>query len=165
MGFRSMEAFGVRFAVPDVQRFEVLRRIFVEAKKDKDAGAFRDAKAWEALFPEDIKAGFTWISDQEREEWAAVRDSTVMAIPEPADQLGGVWVFDRVFEAIEESEYTLLSCELVEEGVAEMRIDPHAYPYGGVGPFIALAEAFGFRVLGVNEYGEYQTREELLGEG
>lgn len=54
---------------------------------------------------------------------------------------------------------------MVEDGIAEMRIDPHAYPYGGVGPFIALAEAFGFRVLGVNEYGEYQSREELLGGG
>jgi hypothetical protein len=158
-----MEAFGVRFSVSDRQRFEALRRIFASAKKDKDTGAFRDATAWEAFVPDDIKARFIRITDQEREEWAAVRDSTVMAIPEPADQLSGVWVFDRVFEAIEESEYTLLSCELVEEGIAEMRIDPHAYPYGGVGPFIALAEAFGFRVLGVNEYGEYQSREDLLG--
>jgi hypothetical protein len=119
--------------------------------------------AWAALIPDDVKPRFSWPTDAKRAEWAAMRDSTVIAIPDPSDQLGGVWVFDRVFEAIEESEYTLLSCEIVEEGIAEMRIDPHAYPYGGVGPFIALAEAFGFRVLGVNEYGEYQSREELLG--
>lgn len=159
-----MEAFGVRFAVNDTRRFETLRRIFVEAKKDKDAGVFRDAKAWASLIPDDIKPRFTWLTEQERDHWAAVRNSTVMAIPEPADQLGGVWVFDRVFEAVEESEYTLLSCGMVEDGIAEMRIDPHSYPYGGVGSFIALAEAFGFRVLGVNEYGEYQSREELLDE-
>ena len=40
---------------------------------------------------------------------------------------------------------------------AELRIDPHAYPYGGVGPLIALAEAFGFTVLDVNEYGKYRA--------
>jgi hypothetical protein len=158
-----MEAFGVRFAVNDAQRFESLRRIFVEAKKDKEANVFRDAKAWAALVPDEIKPRFSWMTDQERDEWAARRGSTVIAVSEPADQLGGVWAFDRVFEAIEESEYSLLSCEMVEDGIAEMRIDPHAYPYGGVGPFIALAEAFGFRVLGVNEYGEYQSREDLLG--
>jgi hypothetical protein len=57
----------------------------------------------------------------------------------------------------------LLECEPAGEGVAEMRIEPHAYPYGGVGPFIAPAEAFGFTVLGVNGCGEYESREELLG--
>jgi|GEM_PF-2955394 len=159
-----MEAFGIRFAVNDTQRFESLRRIFVEVKQDMDAGVFREMQEWEKFVPEDIKPRFRWITEKERTEWAAVRNSTVIAVPEPADQLGGVWVFDRVFEAMEESEYTLLSCEMVEEGIAEMRIDPHAYPYGGVGPFIALAEAFGFRVLGVNEYGKYQSREELLSE-
>jgi hypothetical protein len=158
-----MEHFGVRFAVVNRQRFEVLRALFGEVKNDKTAGTFRSADAWSALVPDDVKPRFVWLSDQERADWAAVRDSTVVVIPEPADQLGGVWIFDRVFEAIEESEYALLSCELVEDGIAEMRIDPHAYPYGGVGPFIALAEAFGFRVLGVNEYGEYESREELLG--
>src|SRR5260370_32378881 len=34
---------------------------------------------------------------------------------------------------------------------SELRIDPHAYPYGGVGPLIALTEGFGFTVLGRSE--------------
>ena len=33
-----------------------------------------------------------------------------------------------MFEASEESEYDLLGCEMVGEEVAEMHIDPHAYP-------------------------------------
>jgi hypothetical protein len=67
-----------------------------------------------------------------------------------------------VFEAIEESEYDVLDCVLSEPSVGELRIDPHAYPYGGVGPLIALAEGYGFIVQGVNEYGKYLTRKELL---
>lgn len=67
-----------------------------------------------------------------------------------------------MFEAFEEGEYDLIGCEMIGNGVAEIQIDPHAYPYGGVGPLIALVEAFGFTVLGVNEYGQYQNRAELL---
>ena len=74
------------------------------------------------------------------------------------------WDFNRVFEAIEEGEYSVLGCELTEEMIAEMAIEPSAYPYGGVGPLIALVEAFGFVVLGVNECGKYESREELLGQ-
>lgn len=44
-----------------------------------------------------------------------------------------------------------------------MRLNPYGYPHGGVGPLIALAEAFGFTVLGVNECGKYESRSELLG--
>jgi hypothetical protein len=53
---------------------------------------------------------------------------------------------------------------MVGNAVAEMHINPHAYPYGGVGALIALAEAYGFIVLGVNEYGEYESRAALGGE-
>jgi len=82
-------------------------------------------------------------------------------IGEPSDQLGAIWDIYRVFESIEEGDYELLTCELVAPETAEIHINPNGYPYGGIGPFIALAEAFGFRVLGVNEYGKYQSREEL----
>lgn len=68
-----------------------------------------------------------------------------------------------MFEGVEHGEYDLLGCEMIQDGVAEMRIDPYAYPYGGLGPFIALAEAFGFEVLGVKESGRYESRDELLG--
>jgi hypothetical protein len=159
-----MEAFGVRFAVSDQQKFEMLHGLFEEIKKDKDSGAFREVAAWAVLVPDDVKSRFSWLTNEEREWWRAKRNSAVVAVPEPADELGGVWIFDRVFEAIEESEYSLLACVTVAGGIAEMQIIPDAYPYGGVGPFIALAEAFGFQVLGVNEYGKYQSREELLRE-
>jgi hypothetical protein len=54
---------------------------------------------------------------------------------------------------------------MIDESHAEMQIDPSSYPYGGVGPFIALAEAFGFTVIGVNECGRYEPRDELIGPG
>jgi hypothetical protein len=158
-----MKAFGVRFAVNDPQRFELLRSVYGEVKRDNDSGQFRDPEEWVRMVPDEIKSRFSWPTSEQREHWLRIRDSVPVIVPEPSEQLGAEWDFYRVFEAIEESEYDVLGCEMVGEGVGEMHINPHAYPYGGVGPLIALAEAFGFRVLGVNEYGKYQSREELLG--
>jgi hypothetical protein len=157
-----MEAFGVRFAVDDSQRFEALRLLYAEVKRDKDAGQFRDPAEWVRLVPDEVKGRFSWPTPEERAHWLGIRNSTVIAIPDPSQQLGAEWDFYRVFEAIEESEYDVLDCVLAEPGVGELRINPHAYPYGGVGPLIALAEGYGFTVLGVNECGEYESREQLL---
>jgi hypothetical protein len=158
-----MEAFGVRFTVNNSERFEALCALYAEVKKDKDAGQFRDPVEWARLVPHEVKAQYSWPTPEERSHWLGIRNSVVIAIPDPSRQLGAEWDFYRVFEAIEESDYDVLGCELIEPGVGELRIDPHAYPYGGVGPLIALAEGFGFTVLGVNEYGKYQPRQELLG--
>ena len=157
-----METFGVRFAVHDSQRFEALRSLYAEVRRDKDALQSRDPAEWLALVPDAIKGRFSWPTQEERQRWLAIRDTTPIAVPEPSQQLGAKWDFYRVFEAIEESEYDVLDCVLVEQGVGELRINPQAYPYGGVGPLIALAEEFGFVVLGVNEDGGYEPRDELL---
>jgi hypothetical protein len=157
-----MDEFGVRFTVDHMGRFEMLRVLYAEIKRDKDAGVPRDPEEWVRLVPDEIKGAFSWPSKEQRARWLKIRGSVSIAISEPSDQLGGRWDFFRVFEAINESEYDVLGCELVEPGIGELRIDPPCYPYGGVGPQIALAEAFGFRVLGVNECGRYESREELL---
>ena len=156
-----MKDFGIRFVVNDSERFEQLRSLFAELKQDKETGEFRDPNAWAQLVPDGVKAGFHWPTEEERRRWLAVRDSTPIAISHPAQQIGTAWNFYSVFEAVEDGEYDLVGCEIVGDRVAEMRIDPHSYPYGGVGPFIALAEAFGFGVLGVNECGKYESREQL----
>jgi hypothetical protein len=158
-----MEAFGVRFSVNDLTRFEALRSLYAEVKRDQDSGRFRDPGEWVRLVPDEVKTRFSWPTAEEREHWLGIRNSVVVVVADPSRQLGAEWDFYRMFEAIEESEYDVLDCALVDSGVGELRINPHAYPYGGVGPLIALAEAFGFTVLGVNEYGKYQPRHELLG--
>jgi hypothetical protein len=160
-----LKDFGIRFGINDRERFEKLRSLFAELKRDKDSGEFRDPSAWPQLVPDDVKAGFHWPTEDERAKWLAVRDSIPIAISHPSQQLGAAWNFYSVFEAVEDGEYDLLGCEMVGDSVAEMRIDPHSYPYGGVGPFIALVEAFGFGVLGVNECGEYESRDQLSGTG
>lgn len=157
-----MEAFGVRFAVRDLARFEMLACLLHEIKHDKESGIFRDPAAWLSLIPDDIRAAFDWSTDKECAVWNPIRNIAPVYVPEPSQQIGKRWCFDRVFESIEEGDYDLLGCVMVSDGLAELQIDPRGYPYGGVGPLIALVEAFGFVVLGVNECGQFESRDELL---
>lgn len=157
-----MEAFGIRFAVDDHTRFARLAELFERLKSDKAAGVLGHPEIWKSLVPEDVRCCFNSPDDETRMKYLADRPPII--ILEPSDQLGATWDFCRVFESIEEGDYELLTCKLVASDTAEIHINPFGYPYGGLGPFIALAEAFGFRILGVNEYGKYQCREVLIGE-
>lgn len=145
----------VRFRVNNPERFAALQTLFNEVKKDKDAEEFRE--------PEDVKPNFSWPTQTQRQDWLERRPYTPIAVCPPQYQFSQRWDFYRVFEAFEDGEYSLLTCDMTGKDTAEMRIDTWAYPYGGVGCMIALAEAFEFEVLGVNECGIYESREELLG--
>ncbi len=158
-----MEDFGVRFLIGEATQLDSLRKLFEAIKSDKESDEFRPDEDWLPLVPDSVKANFYWPTAIERREWLGVRGSTPIAISPPEDQLGAKWDFYRVIESFQDGEYGLLSCEPnQEECVCEMHIDPWAYPYGGLGPLIALIEAFGFSVLGVNEYGRYLTRDDLM---
>jgi hypothetical protein len=157
-----MKAFGVQFRIDDNRRFGELVGLLGEIKHDKDCGAFRDPAAWPSLVPDAIKTRFEWPTAAERSHWLSVRDTKLIRIANPNQQLGARWDFYRIFESIEEGDYSILGCECVGDSVGELRIDPNGYPYGGVGPLIALAEAFGFEILGVNECGRFESRAELL---
>ena len=156
-----MDAIGVRFSVSNQERFTILRSLFAEVKREKNAHDFRDPARWFDLVPGELRGNFEWPSDEERQAWLAIRDATPIRVDHPSEQLGGRWVFHRIFEALEEGEYSLVSCELVDDNIAEMQIDTWSYPYGGLGPMIALVEGFGFHILGVNECGRYESRAEL----
>lgn len=153
-----MKAFGVRFSIDNAERLVSFQKVIEELKKDKDSGSFRDPNDWKALVPDDVKSSFDWPGDEERK----VYQNAPIIVTYPEQQLGARWDFYRVFESVAEADYELLGLTQIDSDRAEVHIDPRGYPYGGVGPFIALAEAYGFRVLGVNEFGRYQTREELL---
>ncbi|MCC8624677.1 hypothetical protein [Xanthomonas vesicatoria] len=73
----------------------------------------------------------------------------------PHDAVGSSWDFGEILDAMERGDYQLREIEKVDDQTAELRIDPHGYPYGGIGAFIALTEAYGMHVLGTNEYGKY----------
>ena len=156
-----MEAFGVKFRIERQDLFPSLVATFDALKRAKDSGDFGEPDRWAELLAPEARAHFDWPGEQEGQEQAVLRASHPVAIAAPADALGREWDFPSLLAAIENGEFSLLEIARLPDGTAELRINPEAYPYGGIGSFIALVEAHGMYVLGVNEYGRYQPREEL----
>jgi hypothetical protein len=126
-----MIAFGVRFEVNNTRRYEALQSVYAEIKRDKDSGQFRHPAAW-------LKFVFDKLEPGDFRSLLALN-------------------LQRIFELIGEAKYEVLGCEMVSDGIAELQIRPTTYPYGGVFPLTALAQAFGFAVLGFNECGKYES--------
>jgi hypothetical protein len=156
-----VEAFGVNFRIGQPELYQPLVAIFEELKRAKVDEDFGEVDAWASKLAEPARSCFYWPTPKEQEEWSALRESHPVVITQPEDALGQQWDFGSFLDAIANGEYSLLEIVKTSDSTAELRIDPEAYPYGGIGAFVALVEAYGMHVLGVNEYGKYQTRHEL----
>ena len=159
-----MESFGINFRIDRPDLYPSLVATFEALKQAKIDEEFGEVEAWEARLAAPARTGFHWPTKAEQEEWSTIRASHPTVITQPEDALGKRWDFGSLLDAIENGEYSLLEIIKTSEGTAELRIDPEAYPYGGIGVFVALVESHGMHVLGVNEYGKYQPRSELTGQ-
>lgn len=155
-----MEEFGIRFKSSNEAHFSALRRLFLAIKKDKDDGTSRSEKDWIAFVPKELRANFIWPNEAERAEWLYFSRDKPVSIPDETSLITEQWNFYCIVDAFHNGDYDLLRCEKVNDSY-EMHIYPFGYPYGGIGPLIALAEGFGFKIEGVNVYGKYLDRSEL----
>jgi len=158
-----LDSFGINFRIDDLDSYPSLVETFELLKGAKAAGDFGDVSSWAERLQDRAKAHFHWPTEKEQLEWAAMRANHPIIITQPEDALGQRWDFGSFLDAIESGEYSLLEIAQTSPNTAELRIDPEAYPYGGIEVFIALVEAHGMHILGVNEYGKYQDRAELTG--
>lgn len=65
--------------------------------------------------------------------------------------MGRHWDFFSMIDSYQNSECQLQRCEIVGEGKGRLEFHAFAYPYGGVGWMVALIEAFGFKVTGIED--------------
>ena len=79
------------------------------------------------------------------------REGRPIAITPTDRTLGLRWGLLELIDAVEAAEFRLIEVVRTAEDLAELRFDPLAYPYGGVGGLVALVEAFGFRVVGIDD--------------
>ena len=56
-----------------------------------------------------------------------------------------------MIDAFQNGEYELRGCELAGPNNGRLEFFALAYPYGGVGCMVALIEAFGFKVSGIQD--------------
>ncbi|MGN6580989.1 MAG: hypothetical protein ACTHJ1_13530 [Bordetella sp.] len=159
---KAMTEFGVRFTFKNSKDLAALSLLYSELKRDKDSDHCRDHSCWPPLIPPGLIENFGWLDANALSAAEHRRRTRPVVIDKPADQLSARWNFDSLVDSINTGDYSLLRLEVIGRSLAELRIYPYGYPYGGLGPLIALAEGFGFFVVGLNEYGKYQTRQELL---
>jgi hypothetical protein len=143
----------VEFAVHDPERFRALQRVFQALKKDKDAARFRNPDEWLGVVTDEVKARFAGADERAREahDLAKEIDPRPIRITPTSETLGLRWDFFSMIDAFENGEYELRSCEMVGASVARWSVYALAYPYGGVGCMVALIEAHGFRVTGIDD--------------
>lgn len=156
-----MQQFGVRFQYANAQHLDALRILYAALKSDDQSGNHRPLADWPALIPTGLSENFDWPDESVLARLKHQRETHVRVISDPAQHLSTRWDFYSLVDSIHSGEYALLGVVQCSESIAELQIDPYAYPYGGLGPLIALCEGFGFVILGVNEYGKYLTRQEL----
>jgi hypothetical protein len=152
------QGFGVRFTVDAPDLFEALVELFAALRQAKASGNFGDASEWSARMHPAAASRLLALPEEERALRHEARASQVILITSPQDALGSYWDFGDILDCIENGDYDLLEIVRRGDGSAELLIDPHGYPYGGIGCFIGLVEAHGMQVLGYVEYGKYEAR-------
>ena len=141
----------IEFEVNDPQRFNLLRAVFSELKKDKDADDFRPDEAWPQLFDDKALAQFSWHSPEDlQRRMYDLRHRPTLETPTEST-VGQQWDFVSMVDSYKNSECELKRCAMVGEGKGRLEFNALAYPYGGVGWMVALIEAFGFKVTGIED--------------
>jgi hypothetical protein len=138
--------FYIEFIVNDLERFDLLKKVFNELKGSKETNSFNEDDYYLNFFDEKAKAYFGTYSDEENLEWSEKWFSTPVEERWNNPDLQRKWDFGSMIEAFKNGEYELLSCEMVTEDKGRINYDPWAYPFGGTGCMKALAESFGFEV-------------------
>ena len=147
----------IEFSVRSPERFSALQRAFTEIKLDKDANHWREANEMLKCFDVESLRHFHWPEDDERlKRLEDLRTRPVIVTP-TEHSTGLTWDFDSLMHAFINGEYNLLSCEMSEGGKARLNFYSLAYPYGGVGCMVALVEAFGCVVTGINDGTGFET--------
>jgi hypothetical protein len=141
----------VEFVVHSQERLRQLQRVVVELQRVKTTAAKGPPCEFQPLFDEEALSHFVRHTP---DQWAQrLHDlGTRPVVLTPTDQaVGQRWDFDSMVHAIMDSEYELLGCEPSLGGRARLSFRALAYPYGGVGALVALVEAFGFTVAGIED--------------
>lgn len=152
-----MEAFGVHFRIDRQELYGPLTDAFHALRRAKDAEEFGVPDDWRIRLHPDVAARLFTLTAEQRAEDHQTRTTNVILVTPPQDAVGSSWDFGAILDSLEMGDYHLLEIVARGDGTAELQIDPHGYPYGGLGAFIAFLEAHGMCVLGVNESGQYEV--------
>jgi len=140
----------VEFRADDEGRFARLVAVVDALRADKQAGVLTPGPKWRAYFDERALAHFWWPTAAEAEEHARRWFATPVPERFTDPSLVTPWEFDSLIDAFANGEYELVGVRRSGEH-GRIEFCPYAFPYGGTGCMQALAEAFGFEVLEIDD--------------
>ena len=131
----------VEFSFSRIERFNKISTVFNSIKEAKITNDFRDDNYWLELFDEESRKNFWWPTEQEVQEWEL---KWKLSNHDP-DTVSG-WTFGSMILAFEDGEYELVSCSQKDANKGRMDINTYSWPFGGLGCFEMLIQAFGGEV-------------------
>lgn len=133
-------------------RYAALIAVADELRRDKDAESINaEDPKWRAFFDERALAHFWWPTEQEAAEWQRRWFATSVESRFTDPSLEHPWDFESLIDAFANGDYQLLGVRRLDARRARFELEPHAWPYGGLGCVIALVEAFDLRVLEISD--------------
>ena len=146
-----MGDFFVEFGIADDARLGRLVAVVEALRQAKQTDEWRDDYHWLGYFDEEARARFWWPTPEELKDWERRWFSTPVPERFTDPSLETPWDFGSMIDAFRNGEYDLLGCHRVSATAGRLEFDSHAWPYGGTGCMRALVEAFGHRVVRVEE--------------
>ncbi len=141
----------VEFSVDSEVRLQRLRTVLAVLQSEKRGEPHKSTAELEALFGSDAMEHFDRPSAAARERRREdLKTKPVIELP-TANAAGARWDFDSMIHGIMDGDYDLIGCDRVSDSRAQLEFFANGYPYGGVGALVALAEAFGFKVTGIED--------------
>ncbi|MGZ0165708.1 MAG: hypothetical protein ACKVII_17430 [Planctomycetales bacterium] len=141
----------IEFSISSPERFDALRRVFEVFKQDKDTDEWRSNDELHKFFDDEALSKFHWPPDDPRRQRLADLRTRPIIITPTAQATGLRWDLDSLIDAFVNGEYELVSCEMIDAHNARLDFYALGYPYGGVGCMVALVEAFGSTVTGIQD--------------
>lgn len=141
----------IEFEPKDQASLQRLSTFFAMVKAAKESGKPMEEEPRLIEYLTDAERSFFWSpSPAELEEWNKEWFSTPLPRRHIDEALLPQWQLESMLEAFWNGDYDLVG--VVKEGERHfVAFNPHGYPYGGTGSFVALVESFGNRVVGVED--------------
>lgn len=145
----------IEFSIHSPERFAALQRAFAELKHDKNADTWRPRSELMKCFDAESLRHFHWFDEKERTLRLEELRTRPIAIAPTEESTGQAWDFDSLIFAFRNGEYMLVDCEMTEGEKGRLTFSAFSDPYGGVGCMVALVEAFGCNVTGIDDGAGY----------
>lgn len=140
----------IKIGVTQPERLEALARFVARLREVKQSGSFLPDEEWQPFFGEKDLAYFSNLTPDEIEEWRQDWNAAPVEQRQKDPSLSPQWDFGSFLDALKNGEFLLVGLQ-VSGGEAKLVFEPLAYPYGGPGCLIAIVEAFGQEVVGVED--------------